>query len=267
MLEVKNISYFYRTEHEVLKDVSFSLEQGEILSLLGPNGAGKTTLLRCILGLRRPAGGVIRVNGRDIYAIKPQERAGLLAYVPQSTSMAFPYEAREVVLMGRVAKLKPGAAPAQKDKAIAMQAMERLEIVHLAQKSFQEMSGGERQMVLVARALAQQSQLLIMDEPAANLDYSNQIRMLRVVWSLAQEGYAVLMTSHVPDHAFWIGGRAALMRGGCIWRDGAPDAVITGENLSELYRTPVSVVDVSAGDNAYAKASIPFINKGCPYIQ
>ncbi len=260
MLEVKNISFSYRTEHEVLKDVSFCLEQGEILSLLGPNGAGKTTLIRCLLGLRKPGRGVIHIGGRDIYAIKPQERASLLAYVPQSTTMAFPYEAREVVLMGRVAQLKPGAAPAKKDKAIAMQAMERLQIDHLAEKPFQEMSGGERQMVLVARALAQQSRLLIMDEPASNLDYSNQIRMLRVVRSLAQDGYAVLMTSHVPDHAFWIGGRAALMRGGRIWRDGPPDLVVTGENLTELYQTTVSVVDVPAGENAYAKASIPFIN-------
>ncbi len=260
MLEVKNISFSYHTECEVLKDVSFCLEQGEILSLLGPNGAGKTTLIRCLLGLRKPGRGVIRIGGRDIYAIKPQERAGLLAYVPQSTTMAFPYEAREVVLMGRVAQLKPGAAPAQKDKKIVMEAMERLQIGHLAEKSFQEMSGGERQMVLVARALAQQARLLIMDEPASNLDYSNQIRMLRVVRSLAQEGYAVLMTSHIPDHAFWIGGRAALMRDGCIWRDGPPDLVVTGENLTELYQTPVSVVDVPAGENAYAKASIPFIN-------
>lgn len=260
MLEVRNVSFSYRAEREVLSDISFTLGQGEILSLLGPNGAGKTTLLRCILGLKRPQRGLICVGGRDIYAIRPQERAGLMAYVPQSTSMAFPYEAREVVLMGRVSKLKAGASPSQKDKDIAMHAMERLEIAHLTHKPFHEMSGGERQMVLVARALAQQARLLIMDEPASNLDYSNQIRMLRVVRSLAQEGYAVLMTSHIPDHAFWIGGRAALMRDGCIWRDGPPDLVVTGENLTELYQTPVSVVDVPAGENAYAKASIPFIN-------
>jgi len=265
MLEVRNVSFSYRAGCEVLSDISLSLEQGEILSLLGPNGAGKTTLLRCILGLKKPQRGTVGIDGRDIYAIRPQERAALLAYVPQSTSMAFPYEAREVVLMGRVAKLRPGASPSEKDKDIAMQVMERLQIAHLAEKPFPEMSGGERQMVLLARALAQQARLLIMDEPASNLDYSNQIRMLRVVRSLAQERYAVLMTSHVPDHAFWIGGRAALMRGGHIWRDGTPDVVVTGETLTELYKTPVSVVDVPADGNAYAKASIPFINEGCPY--
>lgn len=191
MLEIQHLRYQYRAGINVLDDVSLSLDKGEILCLLGPNGTGKTTLLRCLLGFNRAQGGDILLDGRSLLRIPQHTRAKLTAYVPQSTTLAFSYEAREVVLMGRVAHLTPGASHTAEDKRIAMQMLEALQIEHLATRRFQELSGGERQMVLIARALAQQADYLVMDEPTANLDYSNQVKILKVIRDLAKQGYGI----------------------------------------------------------------------------
>ncbi|MDL2218670.1 ABC transporter ATP-binding protein [Christensenellaceae bacterium OttesenSCG-928-M15] len=254
----KDVSFSYSRQRNILNGISFSMQQGDMLCLLGPNGTGKTTLLRCLLGIRRPTHGTILVDGRDIFSMKPQERAGYIAYVPQFTSLAFSYEVQDVVLMGRTSKLASGAAPTKKDREAVEEALSRLHIERLAKNRFPELSGGEKQMVLVARALAQASSILIMDEPAASLDYGNQIRILKVARSLTEEGYAILMTSHQPDHAFWACNRVALMKDGRIYKEGSPEAVITSENLTSLYETPVCVADARLNEfGSTAKASIP----------
>ncbi|MEF9877727.1 MAG: ABC transporter ATP-binding protein, partial [Gordonibacter sp.] len=178
MFAVEDIRFSYHARREVLKGVTFCLEKGEILCLLGSNGTGKTTLLRCLLGFSKPQHGSVSIDGRDVSAMRVGKRARYLAYVPQSSELAFPYQAKEVVLMGRVSHLAVGAAHAAADKQAALDAMERLQIAHLASRRYQELSGGEKQMVLVARALAQEAQLLVMDEPTANLDYHNQVKIL-----------------------------------------------------------------------------------------
>ncbi len=264
MLEVKNLRYWYRPGRDVLKNVSFQVARGEILCLLGPNGTGKTTLLRCLLGLNHQKGGQVLMEGADLSTVSNRCRAKKMAYVPQSTTMAFPYEAREVVLMGRVAHLAPGASHSAKDKQIAIDALERLQMGHLATRKFQELSGGERQMVLVARALAQQADYLIMDEPTANLDYSNQVKILKVIRFLAEQGYGILMTSHYPDHAFLACGKAVLMRDGTVMGEGPADEVITTENLTALYRTPVCVSDAPV-EGGSIKVCIPLLEQGCKY--
>jgi len=261
VLSVKGLSYYYIPDRIILKDISFELASHDILCLLGPNGTGKTTLLRCLLSLNKMKSGSIEIDGYDYTRAPPKKRAQMMAYVPQATTMAFPYEAREIVLMGRVAHLATGSRPTCKDRKFADGAMEQLGILHLSRYLFNEMSGGEKQMVLVARALAQQSKILIMDEPTANLDYSNQIKMLQVIKSLAEKGYSILMTSHFPDHAFLACNKTALMRDGVIMAQGMPDKVVTTENLSKLYATPVCVTKAKLDSrDTETKVCIPLMN-------
>ena len=262
MLTVESLKFYYSRNQVVLKDVSFKLKLHDILCLLGPNGTGKTTLLRCLLGLNKPARGIIRINEKDITRTSSGQKAQYMAYVPQATSMAFPYDTEEIVLMGRTAHLKLGSSPTPKDRQICREAMESLGILHLEGKSFNNLSGGERQLVLVARAMAQQARILIMDEPTANLDYSNQVRILRIINQLAEQGYSILMTTHFPDHAFLASNRVILMRDGLIMADGTPEDIVTSENLSKLYQTRVCVTEATLyPDQDKAKVCIPIIKK------
>ena len=180
-----------------------------------------------------------------------------MAYVPQTSTLAFPYEVREVVLMGRVAHLTPGVSHRDSDRE-AVAALERLELTPLAHRQFQELSGGERQMVLVARALAQQARCLVMDEPTASLDYGNQVKILHTIRHLAQAGYGILMTSHYPDHAFLAGTRAVLMRDGRVMAEGVPGEVVTTESLTALYDAPVEVAEAMAAHEK-VKVCIPLL--------
>ncbi len=261
MLTVQGLSFYYTPGKIVLKDISLELDSHDILCLLGPNGTGKTTLLRCLLLLNKVKRGTIRIDGSDLTKMPAQNRAKLLAYVPQATSMAFPYEAREVVLMGRIAHLTIGGRPTRKDREITDQAMDQLGILHLANSMFNQLSGGEKQMVLVARALAQQARIMIMDEPTANLDYSNQVKMLQVIKSLAEQGYSILMTTHLPDHAFLAGNKVALMRDGLVMAQGLPEEVLTSANLSRLYAAPVCVTTADLDPwEGETKVSVPIMS-------
>ncbi len=262
MLDVNNIRFSYGRKPETLKGVTFSLDEGDIMCLLESNGTGKTTLLRCLLGLARPSEGTADFEGVDLLRLKPQKHAQLMAYVPQSTQIAFPYTAFEVVLMGRVSHLGAGASHSQHDKHVAMEAMERLRITHLADCRYQEMSGGERQMVLVARTLAQDAKLLIMDEPTANLDYHNQVKILSAIKYLASQGLGILMTSHYPDHAFLACTKVALMKGGRVISCGKPEQIATSESLTALHDTPVHVGRTNVGSLSI-KTCIPLLDEAC----
>lgn len=260
MLSVENISFFYKPNRKILKDISFNLAEKDIMCILGPNGTGKTTLLRCLLGLNPIKSGRITIGGNDLSRVAAKQRAKMIAYVPQSTSMTFSYEAREVVLMGRVSHLSIGRTPTKSDRLIVEESMEKLGIGHLEKCAFQQLSGGERQMVLVARALAQQSNILIMDEPTANLDFSNQIKILKVINNLSKQGYAILMTSHFPDHSFLACNKAMLMRDGLITYQGNPEDVVTTSNLTQLYGTPVCVTSAKINHKGdMTKVCVPLI--------
>lgn len=263
MLEVEDVHYSYHARREILKGVSFTVDDGEILCLLGSNGVGKTTLLRCLLGFMRPSSGTIRVDGQDAARLTVRERAHHMAYVPQYSSLAFPYTAREVVLMGRVSHLSGGAGHSAEDQRAVDEALERLQVTHLADRRYQEMSGGEKQMVLVARALAQQARLLVMDEPTANLDYHNQVKILAAIRYLAGQGLRILMTSHYPDHAFLACSKVALMSDGRIVSLGDPDDVVTSESLTALYDTPVHVARTEVG-GVSIKTCIPLLDAAQP---
>ncbi len=258
ILDVKNLEFWYKKGVPVLKDVSFSVDQGDVLCLLGPNGTGKTTLLRCILGLQRPKQGSIVMNGEDLLKVSAKIRARLIAYVPQSSSLSFPYCVWDVVMMGRLSHIKTGGGYKAEDKQVVQECLERLNITHLSDKSFQDLSGGEKQLVMVARGLAQQASLLVMDEPTASLDYSNQIKILRTIRSLASQHFTIIMTTHFPDHAFLACTKAMLMSGGYVSAIGPPDEVVTSESLTALYGSKVCVTEADL-DGKPSKVCMPIM--------
>ena len=231
----------------VLQGASLHLEPGEVVSLLGANGAGKSTLLRILLGLLRPASGEVHLAGRLLADYPRRELARQVAYVPQVHSTPFPYTVRQVVTMGRLPNAGLFAAPSRDDHHAVDQVMARLGIVHLAERPYTEISGGERQLALIARALAQGSRLLVMDEPAAGLDYGNQIALLDLLRSLAADGYGILQTTHHPDHALASSDRVAILQAGSITAVGPPAEVLTAARLSKLYGVPVGPVRLPDG--------------------
>jgi iron complex transport system ATP-binding protein len=262
VLSVETIVFGYPGRSRLLHDVSFTIGTGDILCLLGPNGAGKTTLLRCILGAQRVQGGRITIAGQEVRALAARELARRIAYVPQTASPHMPFSVTEMVLMGRTPYVRALAVPTYADYEMALRALDKVGIGHLAPQLYTEISGGERQLALIARALAQQARLLLLDEPTANLDLGNQIKVLQVIRELAEQGYAVLMTSHLPDHAFLLRIRVALLAQGTIAVSGWPEEVITDAVLSQLYNTRIRVAEVAvpeAGD-AMVRVCIPLID-------
>lgn len=262
MIRFHQVGFSYPHRPPLLQDISFQMEQGECICLLGPNGTGKTTLLKCLLSYLRPHQGSITLDGRELRQMTARERASHIAYVAQASQLAFPYTVEDVVLMGRVAHMRMGAAPSRQDRSIAWEVMDKLGITEMAAQNFQTLSGGERQMVLFGRALAQQANYLVLDEPTAALDYSNQIRILKTIRALAQDHYGILMTSHSPDHAFLACTRAILMRDGRIWEDGPPQHMVTSQSLTRLYHVPVCVTDAvlkDTGTDAVQRVCIPIL--------
>ena len=234
-LECRGVSFSYG-QRQILRDVSFDLNQGEFLSVLGPNGVGKSTLFRCILGRLRDFSGEILSEGTDVRSLSRREAAQRIAYIPQIHQPTFEFSVLDTVLMGTTRQLSsPFSQPRKAQTDAAMAALERLGIAALAERSFAQLSGGEQQMVLVARALSQQSDVLIMDEPTSALDYGNQLRILELVRELAQEGYAVLLSTHNPQHALTYATRILALSQGRVAALGAPDEALTPQLVKTLY--------------------------------
>lgn len=254
MLEVHKLCFAFR-QREVFANVSFRAEPGELLAVLGPNGAGKSTLFRCILGFVGGYEGTVRVNGVDTRKISPRKLAALLAYIPQGHRPAFGYTALDMVLMGVTHELPLLASPRARQVERAREAMARVGIEALADRDFTRLSGGEQQLVLIARGLAQRSGILIMDEPTASLDYGNQIRVLQRVRELAEEGYTVLLSTHNPQHALTFSHRVLALSHGRVAALGTAQEALTKELIRTLYgveahflQTPQGTVIVSAGE-------------------
>ena len=229
----------------VLSEVSFSLQRGELLCLLGPNGSGKTTLLRTLLGLLPPQSGEVRLLDRPLSEWSRKALARHIGYVPQAHAGLFAFTVLDIVLMGRAAHVGRFAAPSAKDRAIAMQCLETLGIAALAECIYTQVSGGERQLALIARALAQEPALLFMDEPTASLDFGNQLRVLEHLLQLRERGIAIQMSTHQPEHALRCADRTALVGEGGLIAVGATANVATVENLARLYRVPENAIAAS----------------------
>jgi iron complex transport system ATP-binding protein len=245
LLEAQNLSFAYQ-DHPVLEEVELSLRKGELLAILGPNGAGKTTLFRCLLGLEKYRGH-IRVNGTDLARLHPRELAKKIAYVPQTNYPSFNYSVFEMTLMGTAAQNSEWSQPGPAQEKAALDALERTGIAHLLDRGFRAISGGEQQLCLVARALAQQTETLIMDEPTANLDYGNQIHVLSRIKELCRQGCGIIISTHNPDHAFLFADRVAVLHHRRIRAAGSAAAVLTADLLAELYGIPVSLNRDSSG--------------------
>ena len=244
MLTIRDL--YFRHLHDgadILKGIGFAVSEGLMTAILGPNGSGKTTLFKCITGLWKPRQGTILFGGRDLLQLSWGQRAGIIAVVPQEHEPPFPYSVADVVLMGRAAHVSLFAAPSEQDRLKADEAIEKLDIGHLRDRAYTKLSGGERQLVLIARALAQEAPILILDEPTSHLDFRNQITILRKVRHIVrQKGLTVLMTLHDPNLAMQFSDRVVMMCDGRILAENAPQAALTRENLLEMYGIGVSVI-------------------------
>ncbi len=244
MLRIENLTFRHaHHEADILHSVTFDAGPGKITTILGPNGSGKTTLFRCIAGLWKMKEGAVLFEGRTLRGLSPAERARLLAIVPQEHEPPFPYSVFDIVLMGRATHVGIFSVPSRRDYAAAYDAIGIAGISHLAERPYTRISGGERQLVLIARALAQDSPILILDEPTSHLDFRNQIVILEKVRSIvAERGLTALMTLHDPNLALLFSDHAILIKNGSVIADGNPQEVISAQNLLEMYGISVDVL-------------------------
>jgi iron complex transport system ATP-binding protein len=249
-LAAQALAYGYR-DRPVGREIALSLQAGEVLALLGPNGHGKTTLLKTLLGLLPAQGGAVTLDGRPLAALSLLERAKALGYVPQAHAGTFAFSVAEIVLMGRTAHGGVFGRPSRRDHEMAGAMLARLGIAHLAQRPYTQISGGERQLALIARALAQEPRFVILDEPTASLDFGNQGKVMREVRRLAAEGLGVLFTTHDPNQALRHADRAMLLRDGVEIGVGPVAALLTPDRLEALYRAPVETVSDAEGRVAF----------------
>jgi len=223
----------------VLDSISLTARAGELLVLLGPNGAGKSTLVHCLLGLATPEQGHVRALGDDLRGFGRREIAKRIGYVPQAGHSAFAFTVQQMVLMGRTAHIDGVGSPSPQDHEITQRAMIDMGVDHLRTKPFTQISGGEQQLALIARAVAQDTPIIVMDEPTSSLDLGNQGRVLTLMKKLAAAGKTVVMTTHLPDQAFNLGARVALLRSGRLVAEGAAAEVCDRDSMSRLYGAPM----------------------------
>lgn len=254
-IEIQNLGFSYG-ETPVLRDISFSAADGDVAAVLGPNGVGKSTLFRCVLGFLPPTQGSILVNGKDMRALDRRAAAREIAYIPQSCIPAFNYTLQEVVMMGLTNRIGVFESPKPEHKAAALETMESLGIAHLAHRESGRVSGGERQLALLARAIVQNARVLVMDEPTANLDCGNSALVMERVGALAAGGFTVIFSTHDPNQAFRYASRVLALQSGTVLASGAPEEALTGAVLSKLYGVDMAVCPVPVGDKTFSVAIV-----------
>ncbi|MDD2364016.1 MAG: ABC transporter ATP-binding protein [Eubacteriales bacterium] len=245
-LVVKDLHFSYG-DHQVLNGVSFSLQKGSLVSLLGANGSGKSTLFSCILQFLTSYEGNIELDGINVADLSTKERAEKIAYIPQSHIPVFNFSCLEVVLMATQANGSFFHLPGEEDEKMAREMLKRVGLIGFEDRGYSRISGGERQLVLIARALAQGSKFLIMDEPTSSLDYGNQMRILSMIRELANDGYTIFLSTHHPDQALLFADEVILLHDGKIMAQGKAMEVLTSENLSTIYSLEIDVVPLVNG--------------------
>lgn len=244
ILEVKNLGYQYYNSRRIFHDVNFQLDKGQVISILGRNGAGKSTLLNCLANLYKPTTGEIFLEGKAMRHLPLNQVSRFIGYVPQAHYPVYAYSVRNFVVMGRTPYIKTFSSPSRSDYEKVDQVLEKLKISHLADKAYTEISGGERQQVTIARALVQEPKVILLDEPTAHLDYGNQIRTVKMIKELSEEGFGVIMTTHNPDHALMMGGLAGVLESDGVLEFGRSEEILTEDRLSELYDVKLRLLHV-----------------------
>ena len=239
-IEAKDIEFSYKAL-PVLLGLNFSAGSGDVVAVLGPNGVGKSTLFRCLLGFLTPQRGDIFIDDRDIRAMNRAEIARHIAYIPQSVSPVFNYTVQDTVLMGLTNSLGMFQSPGQREIEKSFATLDSLGIAHLRHRGCGQISGGERQLALLARALIQDAGILVMDEPTANLDYGNSWRVMERIVSLASGGYTVIFSTHDPNQVFSHANKVLVMHDGNVLAFGPPSEVLSEELLSRIYNINVKV--------------------------
>lgn len=248
-LSIQNASFGYGNNENVWENINLDIHDGECLCLLGPNGCGKTTLFNCINNTFRLKTGKILLNGKDINDFGISELAKTIGVVYQEHSAPFPYTSLEVVRMGRTPHLGMFSKPDKKDTEHAYSIMEELGIAHLAGKRYTQISGGERQLVLIARTLCQEPEMILFDEPTSHLDFKNQAMVLQTVKKLSAKGMTIVMTSHFPNHVWKIGTNVAMLNYDGMVVQGPVEEVMTEENLTKTYGVEVKIYDAESGSH------------------
>lgn len=250
VLNIENLSFSYPS-HSVISDLNCRLEKGRLVALLGKNGCGKTTLFRCILGLLRPQKGSIRIKEKSLLDYSVKELGNAIAYIPQEHYPIFNYRVFEVMMLGFASKLSVFSTPKDEDYKKALDVLRDLNVEYLMEKRYRELSGGERQIVLIARAVLQGASLMIMDEPTANLDYGNQIRIMKYIRNLANNGYTVLLSTHNPEYALLYCDETLVMHEKKIVAQGESREVLTQDLLKEIYDTDLILTNIMIDQRSY----------------
>ena len=246
-IEAKGVEFSYKNRH-VLRGLDFSADSGDVVAILGPNGVGKSTFFRCLLGYLHPHKGGIFIDGKNIRDMSAAETARHIAYIPQSVSPAFNYTVLDTALMGATNRLGSFRSPGRQDIEEACEVLDSLGIAHLRLRGCGQISGGERQLALLARALVQDARVLVMDEPTANLDYGNNWRVMERIVSLAAAGYTIIFSTHDPNQAFFHANQVLVMKEGKVIAAGQPHHTLSGALLSHLYGIDALVHEVSLND-------------------
>lgn len=261
ILEARGISFFY-ADFPVLRDVSFSMDAGEALCLVGPNGSGKTTLLDCVTGFLRPQQGVVSVCGKPLVDYRRPELARLVSSVPQQHYPTFPYRVRDVVMMGRTAHSGLFGGYGAEDADVCAEAMRLVGVEDLADRAYHTLSGGELKLVMLARALAQQPKLIVLDEPTASLDFQNELRFLEVLTALIRrQNISALIATHALDHAFFfercgVPVRVALLAKNRPMRLGIPQDILTSEMIADVFGVQAQITETPSDGGTVRQISL-----------
>lgn len=254
---VQNISCGYRKNKMVVRNISFELNDGEVLTVLGPNGSGKTTLFKALLHFVPFSKGHITFGEKDVLALPPPLFSHVFSYIPQHHIPTFSYSVGEMVMMGRASHVPAFSVPGPDDKKAVCRVLKRLNILHLKDRRYTKISGGERKLVLIARALCQDAKIIVMDEPSSDLDYANQQLIANTILSLKREGYGIILSTHANEYPFAVADRVLLLKKGEAVAYGSPSESLTKTTLSKAFSTPMDIFEVTDTNGNKRKMCLP----------